>query len=110
MIRFDDGPAVGQTLLLYRAPRFLRVVDDGSKWDALDQLDDTPEPNEMIYAYEVHGEVGRCHLYFGGKDRGRSGWYAMANYRFIADRPPTDAVMREYEPWRKWCLSRAMEV
>lgn len=59
MTRFEDGPAAGVNLSLRRAPMFLRVVQNNQtgEWDALDQLDDTPEKNETIFVYKVHGEV-----------------------------------------------------
>lgn len=48
MTRFTDGPAQGLVLMLRRAARFLRVVHDGKKFDALDQLNDRPRPEERI--------------------------------------------------------------
>jgi hypothetical protein len=52
MSKILDGPAAGAFLSLGRSPYFLRVVrKPGGKWDALDQLDDTPEPDEEIHVY-----------------------------------------------------------
>jgi len=56
MTRFLDGPAEGVTLMLRRAPIYLRVVHRGTEWDALDALDDRPTPDETIYVYVLHGE------------------------------------------------------
>jgi hypothetical protein len=64
MTTFEDGPAKGQTLMLQRAPLFLRVVIDPSgKVDALDQLTDKPASNEKIFAYVLTAEPGRFHIY-----------------------------------------------
>ena len=68
MTTFIDGPAKGQHLALKRAPRFLRVVVADGKWDALDQIEDEPRPGELVYAYEVHGPVGSCHISDQAKD------------------------------------------
>lgn len=43
MSNFIDGPAKGVHLSLRRSPMFLRAVcEPNGKWDALDQLTDTP--------------------------------------------------------------------
>ena len=102
MTKFIDGPAHGVTLQLKRAPRFLRVVfstNPKEPWDALDQLEDTPTIHEMLYAYEVEGEVGRYHIL---RRPTGSGWYMIANYRFIPEQP-ADEEMRETDAWRQWC-------
>ena len=99
MTFFEDGPAKGQNLMLKRAPRFLRIVEACGKWDALDQLDDKPEPREKIFAYERSGERGTVHINQGS---GRGGWYTIAAYRVLADQPD-DTVMRNNERWRQWC-------
>ncbi len=101
MTRFEDGPAEGQVLSLRRAPKYLRVVECRGAWDALDQMDDVPQPRETLYAYEVVGEPGMCHIR-GAKI---SGFYALATYRFIAEQPD-EAVMRDWVAWRRWCLAR----
>lgn len=98
MTHFEDGPAQGQTLMLKRSPRFLRVVRAGRTWDALDQLEDRAEPNETIYVYERVGEPGRVHLNCG---RG-GGTFSMASYRFFSHQPP-EADMRDNEAWQRWC-------
>lgn len=103
MTSFTGGPASGLKLLLHRSPRFLRVVELDGKWDACDQLNDTPAPNEKIYAYELEDEPGRCHLYFGG---GKGGWYAIADYLFLSDQP-CDADMRDTARWQAWCRRTA---
>ena len=99
MTTFEDGPAKGQHLMLKCAARFLRVVEANGTWDALDQPTDTPRPEEKLYAYEIAGQPGMCHLNCG---RGRGGWYPIASYRFVKDQPP-DAEMRSAEAWSRWC-------
>lgn len=104
MTRFIDGPAQGHVLSLARAPHFLRVVvNRAGVVDGLDQLDDTPEAGEKLYAYEVVGEVGRCHVYRRGKGAGPSGWFAIANYK-LCEKQPTDEEMRTTERWHEWAL------
>jgi hypothetical protein len=98
MTTFEDGPAKGQTLMLKRAAVFLRVVESNGTWDALDQLDDTPKPEEKIYAYQIIGKPGMMHLNRGG---GRSGWYAIASYRLISPQP-SDTEMRSTDAWWDW--------
>ena len=62
MITFFDGPAAGQVLACRRAPVFLRVVKSRTKWDALDQPGDTPNPGEHLYAYLLPGKPEWMHL------------------------------------------------
>lgn len=105
MTRFEDGPAAGQMLMLGRAPKFLRVVvSGGGKWDALDQLNDSPEDSEQLFAYELHGNVTSGFWDGRGKDGRRTGGqFAGGTYRFVA---ADDAQMRTLEAWRAWCQSR----
>lgn len=102
MTEFQDGPAQGHHLLLKRAPLYLRVVSGSGDWDALDQLADTPDDQETIYAYERVGKAGNCHLRYGGRDRHLSGFYVMASYRLVSEQP-SDAEMRDTAAWRAWC-------
>lgn len=102
MTTFVDGPAKGQRLRLKRAARFLRVVEANGKWDALDQVTDSPRPEEKLYAYEITGQPGMMHVDAAG---GRSGWYPIASYRIGTDQP-ADAEMRITEGWQQWCESR----
>lgn len=102
MTTFKDGPAKGQTLMLQRAPVLLRVVRDDNlnKWDALDQLDDTPSPHESIFVYRMvegptfmHIRRDRRH---GGSGIFRGGVYA------VLDEQPEDAILRDTSRWRDW--------
>lgn len=102
MTTFQDGPAAGKHLSLHRAAMFLRVVEENGKFDALDQLDDTPKPTEKIYAYTIVGKPGMCHVNRGG---GRGGFYALATYRLCTKQPPDD-VMRDSAAWEAWVRSQ----
>lgn len=106
MTKFNGGPANGQTLMLKRAPKFLRVTlknERGkAKFDALDNPDDTPEAAETLMAYERFGLCGQVHLNMG---RFRGGFYALAEYRYVLDQP-SDLEMRNSVKWEKWCEAR----
>lgn len=104
MTRFLDGPAAGVVLMLRRAPVYIRVVR-GRQWDALDQLDDTPEPDELVTAYQRVGNAGTVHIDFTRK---RSAWFATATYRVVPDQPP-DRVVRSTYLWRAWCWATREE-
>ena len=105
MTRFTGGPADGKTLLLKRAPLYLRVVMDvrTREIDALDQLDDTAGSDETISVYRCHGEPIQAHINFGRKG---GGWYEGGDYR-IVDPQPGDAEVRENAAWRAWAVDRA---
>lgn len=103
MTTFQNGPAKGQALSLQRAPVFLRVVEKQGKWDALDQLEETPDPEEKIYVYLIVGNSGMYFMDGRGTDGRRRGWSCvMATYRFY-EIQPEDSVMRENPAWQKWC-------
>lgn len=113
MTKFTDGPAVGQVLMLRRAPLFLRVAFDTEgmdepPWDALDQLEDTPKLYETFYAYRRTGKHGRCMIDFGGKKKHLSGMYTSANYEFVQDQPSQE-IMGDNVKWRKWCCEQPVE-
>ncbi len=99
MTTFIDGPAKGQTLMLKRALMFLRVVNEGKKWDALDQPGDVPELSESLHAYQLTERPLMAHLNMG---RGRGGFYPLSSYKLVQVQP-TDAVMRDQAKWRQWC-------
>lgn len=103
---FMNGPAAGAGLALRRAPMFLRVVIDETDGtvDALDQLDDTPGPSEKIHVYQLAAPASQAHVCYRGRDRDRSGWYAVGIYRHV---PDVDGEMvRETERWRAWVDER----
>lgn len=104
MIRFLDGPAAGKSLVLRRAPLFLRVVQaPGGRLDALDQLSDEPQAGERVYVYVKAEDRGHVHLLMS--PRSASGWYAMADYRLHAEQP-TDNEARDTERWRAWAMAQ----
>ena len=97
----------GPSLRLERLPRFLRFVVRGSDWktlDALDQLDDKPEPGETVIAAEwtrkttVH--IDRV------KDGKRIGeWLDEVTYEYVEPQPSQD-VLRDSEAWHQWCMEQ----
>lgn len=108
MTRFIDGPAKGISLSLRTAPIFLRVVHmDKAKreWDALDDYEDTPSPEETIHVYILAGTPGTCHIDGRdpktGKRFGR--WEVMAEYRIWRGGDPLEDEKRITELWQKWC-------
>ena len=103
MTRFLDGPAAGKTLMLGRAPFFLRAVQapDGT-WDALDQLHDTPKPDERIVVYQLQGEPTRMHMQRVVNGRRACSWHEGGEYRLAAD-APDDVTARDTAAWREWC-------
>jgi hypothetical protein len=103
--RFLDGPAAGVTLFLQRAPLFLRAVRvAGGKWDALDQLDDYPKPNEEIVVYALEGAPTWMHVH----RRGGGGIYRGGAYR-VVEPQPADADLRDVFKWRAWAQARSKE-
>ncbi|MES2596044.1 MAG: hypothetical protein V4662_11940 [Verrucomicrobiota bacterium] len=106
MTTFTNGPAQGQTLMLRRAPFFLRVVKDGSNIDALDQLSDEPAVNEAVHVYirQPGAEANAIHLNVGrGKDGKRGGgWFSRATYQLCPVQPGDD-VVRSVKAWESWC-------
>lgn len=94
-------------LSLERAPRFLRFVMVGSKWetlDALDQPDDAPTPEEKCYAAE---QSDSSNVHFSGQRNGKrfGEWRKTATYKLVEDQPPQE-VMSDYEQWKAWCMAR----
>lgn len=100
MTTFVDGPAQGQHLMLRRAVRYLRVTEAAGTWDALDQETDTPLLQEKLYAYELVGEVGHCHIRASG---GRGGFYPIMRFRLCVPQP-IEETMRHNDRWQIWCV------
>lgn len=98
MTTFQDGPASGTNLRLRRAPIFLRVVraKDG-KVDALDQLTDTPQPDEELFAYIITSKPGWMHI----NSKKGGGMFAVVEYRLVQPQP-SDAEMRVECNWDAW--------
>lgn len=100
MTTFTNGPANGKTLMLKRIPYFLRVVQDGDKFDALDQPNDKPSPGETIHVYrhvETRGHVSISRRGGGG------GFYPIASFEFHST--PQDSEVREVAEWIAWCVA-----
>jgi len=104
MIHFTNGPAANQTLVLKRAPIFLRVtIDPKNQIDALDQLTDEPRPDEKLYAYRRQQKPLLAHIKMTPKKR--SGFYLVANYE-LEPVQPSDQTMRDTTAWQQWCQER----
>ena len=89
-----------------RAPLFLRAVINTTDkhCDVLDQLDDTPAPEENVHVYQlVPGTGAMVHLL--RSPRRLSGWYAMGDYHHLAD--VDGAALRDTAAWQAW--ARAQE-
>ena len=108
MTKFSDGPAAGVKLLLGRAPAYLRVTrDSAGKWDALDQIDDAPEPGETVIVYRKVSDDGTVHVDSQDeRGRRRGAWYSMATYA-VALVQPGDDITRDTTRWRAWCSTPA---
>ena len=103
MVTFMDGPAELKTLMLRRAPLFLRVVlKPRGDWDDLDQLGDEPAANETIVVYRKVHDDGEVHIN-GAKVKG---WFRRANY-YLHDEQPGDETARNTSKWRAWCEEQA---
>lgn len=107
MTKFVNGPAHGATLMLKRAPLYLRVVIDAlGKIDALDQLADTPTRDETLACYKATQRGGAIHINSRGKQGQRTGgFFTMAEYAFV-DPQPSDAEMRTTAAWHAWTLKQ----
>ena len=103
MTIFQDGPAKGQSLMLKRAPVFLRVVKSlAGKWDGLDQLDDRPQFSEEVFAYVMTRPPGHMHIRAKG---GAGGFYPVAEYQLCTTQP-TDFQLRNNSAWGEWANSQ----
>lgn len=107
MVNFLDGPAGGVKLALRRIPILLRVVRAGRRWDALDQLDDEPEPRETIFVYRRADDVPIRKYFICSRGRGKreSGLYWEASYRVLPEQPADDQV-RSTEAWQTWAAEQ----
>ena len=94
MTTFLDGPAQGEALQLKRTPVYLRVVQNGPVFDALDQLGDEPEETELIYVYQITGPVQAWTLTPQGR-------IPVATYRHVQPQPH-DQQVRLTHCWRAW--------
>lgn len=111
MIRFNNGPAAGQTLYLKRAPLFLRAVQSkNGDWDALDQLDDEPKAGETVHVYRQVSNQGMVHIRASGKGaKAISGFWPMASYELF-DVQPDEETGRDNVKWAAWCYEQAEKI
>lgn len=107
MFSFVNGPAHGVTLNLRRAPKLLRVVDNGQDFDALDQLDDEPRDDEIVHVYHRIGEKP-----FQGimcmRGHGCQVFVGPVRYRYF-ERQPDAGITRDTGAWRNWCVELERE-
>lgn len=104
MTQVEDGPAAGVSLLLRRAPLYLRLVFDLAlgTWDALDQVDDDARTTETITIYRRVGQPTWMHM---RASRGRGGVYRGGRYRVVSPQP-TDPEVRTSSAWQRWVMSQ----
>lgn len=91
--------------MLKRMPVFLRVTESNGKFDALDQLTDSPRPEEKLYAYHLAAFRGNAFI-DGCKCRG---CYPISEFHLWPNQP-SDAVMRDNVAWGQWCQSQSTTV
>jgi hypothetical protein len=73
------------------------------RFDMLDQLEDEPETDEILYVYRRSGPVGL--LFTCGRGAGVSGRWPAAHYEWMDQVAGED--VRDRASWRAWCQSRA---
>ena len=112
MSKLLNGPAAGTHLSLGRSPYFLRAVHapDG-KWDALDQLEDTPAPNETIHVYRLASEPMTAHVDGRNPETGKryGRWMSIADYVLHSEQPD-DATARNKAAWQEWCAEQGKRI
>lgn len=103
--KFLDGPAKDVRLSLSHAPAFLRVVTTGANaWDALDNPEDAPAPNEEVFVYALKGAMGGA--FIDGRDPKtgkRFGRYEQINSYAFHDVQPSKETLRDKALWKAWC-------
>jgi hypothetical protein len=112
VIRFLDGPAAREVLMLRRAPLFLRAVFNPRKkaepWDALDQLDDEPKPHEQVHVYVRSATRQLDHVKCGR--RSASGLLRRTPTTGCTTGSPTTRRPGRTAAWRAWCYAEAVFV
>lgn len=92
-------------LSLARTPKYLRFVMVGADWktlDALDQLDDSPKPEEHLIA-AVKGDESTVHIDGIRNGRRFGEWRRCVTYHLVPEQPDQE-TMRDREKWQAWCL------
>lgn len=110
MSAFRGGPADGVTLMFHRGPVYLRVVQGPDGFDVLDQLDDTPREDELVWVYRMLGDSRHAHLLYRGRGEVRSGWYEFSDYEHVEVDDETRERIRDTQEWRNWVKAQAPEV
>ncbi len=101
MFRFLDGPAAGQELACRSGKILMRaVVNRRGVWDALDQPEDEPRPDEIVYVYVAVPGTSTAVCIRAAK--GMGGFYQGADYRILVPQPEPDHV-RTRAKWLAWC-------
>ena len=105
MLICDDGPARHEGFFCRRAPRYVRVVKHAmtGRWDMLDQLEDEPEPDEIVHVYRRDGGVGV--MFACGRGSGVTGRWPAARYRWMPE--VVGEEVRDIASWRAWCQGRS---
>ncbi len=104
MLNLIDGPCMG-IFMVKRAPKYLRaVVNTKGKTDVLDQIEDTPGEDEIVYVYRLEGSNGIVHIH--GKPS-VCGWYALGQYHWMPE--VNGQELRDNTAWQKWALANDKE-
>ena len=101
MVKFLDGPAMGEELCLRNTPVYLRVVVDAKgEVDALDMPGDVPSSTEKVFAYKA--VEGIMTAGFVCRIRGRGCIpFKSASYK-LCENQPEESILRNRELWVKW--------
>lgn len=104
MITLIGGPVAG-TYMVKRAPVYLRAVVGaaGQGKDVLNELDDSPGPDEKVFVYKLEGEALPVHLLMS--PRRLSGFYMMGKYNYLPD--VDGELLRETDAWRRWVIEHS---
>jgi hypothetical protein len=112
-VQLEIAGMVQCTLAVKRRPLYLRFVwklnpsglcsRTRHLWDALDQLDDTPEAAEEII---VAACVGKTTVHLDTEQDGKrvGVWGVVYRYAMIEHQPPGD-VLRDSAKWTDWVTS-----
>ena len=90
MPTFVLGPAQGEILEIERAPRFIRVCQNGPCFRVLDQPGHEPEETELIYVYQLEGRTTE-----------EPDLAAAATYHYLPEQP-ADRTARSTPAWCGW--------
>lgn len=97
-------PLFRETLELQRTPIYLRFVMTTkcgrTKWDALDQLHDSPREGEIIYAAE-RDDPTSIHIDKDENGKVQGYWVSVFNYNLLDEQPDKD-ILRDNTKWREF--------